>query len=99
MVLTTVNFSYLFPFEEDVGRNSHTDVLLNLGYLLEVRLNGFDHARRLIDLLALLHALIEIILLLFHFKILRRHAFRQMIHHFDDSLTLTLAQRVLAQEV
>ena len=66
-MLPAVELGDLLPLEEGVGGERHPDVLINLRRLLEVRLDGLDHTGRLIDLLALLHALLEVLLLLLYF--------------------------------
>ena len=53
--LASIDLSHLFPLEEGVRRDGHANISFDPRRLLERGLNRLNHARRLVDLLALLH--------------------------------------------
>ena len=97
--LASIDFSHFSPLEEGICGDGHANISFDLRRLLERGLYRLDHARRLVDLLALLHALFVVLRLLLNFEVGLVDALRQMVHHLDDGLALALAQRVLPKQV
>ena len=97
--LASVDFSHLFPLEEGIRGDGHANISFDLRRLRERGLYRLDHARRLVDLLALLHALLVVLRLLLNFEVGLVDTLRQIVHHLDDGLALALAQRVLPEQV
>ena len=97
--LASIDFSHLFPLEEGIRGDGHANISFDLRRLLERGLYRLNHARRLVDLLALLHALFVVLRLLLNFEVRLVDTLRQIVHHLDNGLALALAQRVLPKQV